>query len=134
MGSLLTPQSQQMNWLMQELLVHDLFFIDSRTTNQTVASSAAVRNAVRFSQRDVFLDHDKNPTNIRQAFQDFIRIAKARQGAIAIAHPYPETLALLPELLEELQNQRLELVNVSKLIVLQNPQPAILQYAETQNR
>lgn len=139
MGSILTPQSQQMNWLMQELLVHDLFFIDSRTTSQTVASSAALHNAVRFSRRDVFLDHDKNPDNIRRAFQDFIRIAKTRQGAIAIAHPYPETLALLPELLEELQLHNIELVNVSRLIAIQNPQTAT-QYArakpdaEIQNR
>lgn len=118
MGSLLTPRSLQMNWLMEELAGHSLFFVDSRTTAATVASLAAQRHNVPFLQRDVFLDNDKDDAGIRAAFRRFIDLAKQRNGAVAIAHPYPETLSVLAELLPELAQHRLKLVNMSEQIEL----------------
>lgn len=113
MGSLLTPRSLQMNWLMEELAGRSLFFVDSRTTAATVAAPAAHRNNVPFLQRDVFLDNQKDAASIRAAFHRFIRLAKERHGAVAIAHPFPETLSVLTELLPELAVQRLQLVYIS---------------------
>lgn len=114
MGSLLTPQALQMNWLMEELAGHSVFFVDSRTTAATAASQAAHRHSVPFLQRDVFLDNDKDAASIREAFHRFIRLAKERNGAIAIAHPHPETLSVLEDLLPELITHRLQLVHVSE--------------------
>lgn len=118
MGSLLTPHSLQMNWLMEELAGHSLFFVDSRTTAATVASPAARHNNVPFLQRDVFLDNEKNAASIRAAFRRFIQLAKERHGAVAIAHPFPETLSVLVDLLPELAAHRLRLVYISEQINL----------------
>lgn len=118
MGSLLTPHPLQMNWLMEELAGHSLFFVDSRTTAATVASLAAQHNKVPFLQRDVFLDNAKDAASIREAFHRFIRLAKERNGAVAIAHPFPETLSVLAELLPELTVHQLRLVYVSEHINL----------------
>lgn len=116
MGSLLTPHSLQMNWLMEELSGRSLFFVDSRTTAATVAAPAARRNNVPFLQRDVFLDNEKDAASIRAAFHRFIQLAKERHGAVAIAHPFPETLSVLVELLPELAAHRLRLVYISEQI------------------
>lgn len=118
MGSLLTPRSLQMNWLMEELAGHSLFFVDSRTTAATVAAPAAHRNNVPFLQRDVFLDNEKDAASIRAAFHRFIELANERHGAVAIAHPFPETLSTLAELLPELAAHRLRLVYISEQIDL----------------
>ncbi|HEX7026932.1 MAG TPA: divergent polysaccharide deacetylase family protein, partial [Gammaproteobacteria bacterium] len=76
MGSMLTPRSLQMNWLMEELAGRSLFFVDSRTTAATVASLAAQRHEVPFLQRDVFLDNDRDNASIRAAFLHLVRLAK----------------------------------------------------------
>lgn len=119
MGSMLTPHPLQMDWLMEELAGRSLFFVDSRTTAATVAASAAQRMNVPFLQRDVFLDNNKDHASIRNAFHRFVQLAKERNGGVAIAHPHPETLSVLAELLPELSAHRLQLVSVSEQIKLQ---------------
>lgn len=118
MGSMLTPRSLQMNWLMEELAGRSLFFVDSRTTAATVAPLAAQRHNVPFLQRDVFLDNIRDGASIRAAFLRLVHLAKERNGAVAIAHPHPETLSVLAELLPELAEHRLKLVNMSEQIRL----------------
>lgn len=115
MGSELTPHREPMDWLMEELALKGLFFIDSRTTHLTVAPHSARRYNVPFSQRDVFLDNEKTPEHIRRSFERFVELAHERGGAIAIAHPHPVTLEALEELLPALEDHGLQLVNVSRL-------------------
>ncbi len=117
MGSLLTQRPGPMRWLMQALAHRgNLFFIDSRTTADTVAAKTATKLGVPNLERNVFLDDDKNIDMITQQFERLIALARDRGGALAVGHPYPETLALLERRLPELQGSSVLLVAPSVLL------------------
>lgn len=120
MGSLLTRRGDEMNWLMEELGRHEgLFFIDSRTTGSTVAARLARQNRLDYSQRDVFLDHDRAPMAIRSQFLIGLRQARSSGSAILIGHPYPETMAILQEMLPSLEEEGIRLLPISEMIAIQ---------------
>ena len=94
----------------------DLYFVDSRTDVRTVARELARESGLANAQRDVFLDNDPDPEAVRVQLQRLIDKAKRRGSAIAIGHPYPQTLAVLAEQLPQLAEQGIELVPVSDLV------------------
>jgi uncharacterized protein len=122
MGSQLTQQNQQMNWLMAELKQRQLYFIDSRTTANTVALNVAKARHLQASSRDVFLDNDQTFTGIDEAFKALLAKAHRDGTGIAIAHPYPATLDYLTQAIPELAQQAVEVISVSALLKRQHAQ------------
>jgi len=121
MGSLLTQQPTQMRWLMHDLLYHGrLFFLDSRTTAQTVAQRAAMNNGLATTRRNVFLDNVQQPQAVRRRVEQLIELARRHGTALGIGHPHPVTLAVLAEMLPTLEQRGIRLVPVSKLIQLKH--------------
>lgn len=116
MGSYLTQQPRQMAWLMEEIQHRHIFFIDSRTTPGSIASLVAQNKNVRESSRDVFLDNDPTFFEIDRSFRDLIRIARKTGSAIAIGHPYTNTLAYLEMALPMLNDIGISLVSTSELL------------------
>ena len=101
-GSLLTQYREPMQRLMIQLLDLGLFFLDSRTSADTVAMQVALEMGVPAVRRDVFLDHDRSPAAIAAAFDKAVRIARYRGRAVLVGHPYPETLDFLETRLRNL--------------------------------
>lgn len=129
MGSLLTRHPGHMQWLMEALGEKGgLYFIDSRTTPQTVALQLARENGIPSRQRDIFLDDDASPAAVALQFKRLIDTAKRRGGAIAIGHPYDATMALLERELPRLEAMGLTLVPVSELLSL--PDEAEQRFAD----
>ena len=119
MGSLLTQHPGHMDWLMAALAEQGgLYFIDSRTTTKSVASLFAHIHNVPNLERDIFLDPDFRPETIRREFYRFIDKANQTGYAIAIAHPYPETIQFIRKHIAELEQQGIKLVPVSELIAI----------------
>ena len=116
MGSTLTAEAEPMAWLMQELANNHYFFIDSRTTPDSVAESTAVRYGLLSGGRDVFLDNERSLAKINQQFNQLLKIAKRRGSAIAIGHPYPETIQYLQGVVPLLKQAGFELVPASSLL------------------
>jgi polysaccharide deacetylase 2 family uncharacterized protein YibQ len=117
MGSLLTRHPGYMSWLMNEIANNgDLFFVDSKTSSLSIAAKIADEYAIPNMSRDVFLDPDHHAGTLDKQFKRFINIVNRRGYALAIAHPYPETIAFLREHLDELKQQGIEIVPVSQLI------------------
>lgn len=115
MGSKLTQQSQAMSWVMEELRDTPLYFVDSRTSSHSKAYEIAKSHAIPTLKRDVFLDNDRNPVAILAQLRKAIRKAKSKGFAVAIGHPYPETLAVLEQELPNLAQEGIELVPASAL-------------------
>lgn len=130
MGSYLTQQKQQMQWVMQTLKERQLFFIDSLTHSGSIAHKVAVEYQLPTAKRHVFLDNSTDPNDILKAFNHLLSIAKRKGSAIAIGHPYPETLAILEQQLPLLTKQNIELVHASTL--LSQPQSKNEQQQNTQ--
>ncbi|HSC66796.1 MAG TPA: divergent polysaccharide deacetylase family protein [Cellvibrio sp.] len=117
MGSLLTEQAEPMGWLMAELKQRRLYFVDSRTSAQTQALTMAEQIHLPSRRRDVFLDDDRAQANIRFQLNRALKQASQQGSAIAIGHPYPETLHELEQLQPLLAEFGVKLVKVSQLMV-----------------
>ena len=115
MGSLFTARRDKMAIVMSELKKRHLFYIDSRTTTETVAPELAEQMGVPVASRSVFLDNDLSSTAIRFQMERLLGIARHSGAAIGIGHPNKETLSLLKEYREKLKT-RVKLVPVSELI------------------
>lgn len=115
-GSLLTRHPGHMQWLMQEIRNREgLFFVDSYTTPDSVALQVAAESGVAATRRHVFLDNDRSLAALSREFDRLTRIAKQHGVAIAIGHPYPETLSFLEHKLLELDGSVL-LIPVSQAL------------------
>lgn len=124
-GSLLTQHPGHMNWLMDELSSRGgLFFVDSYTSDSSVALRLAREHGVPAIRRDVFLDNDPTPDAIEREFGRLKRLATVRGVAVGIGHPYPATLEFLERAIPALRAEGFELVPVSRAIALDG-QPAI---------
>ena len=120
MGSLLTQHPGDMRWLMQELRRHpSLFFVDSRTTVDTVARQVAHENGVPTTDRNVFLDDRLDARDINYQFDRLLRLARKYGSAVAIGHPHPQTLAVLEKRLSSLDKTGIRLLPVAEVIRLQ---------------
>ena len=117
MGSLMTQHPGNMMWLMQTLKTYpDKVFLDSRTTHKTVAHDIAIEFDIPSVSRDIFLDDLVEIEAIQSQFDLLIEIAKKKGQAIAIGHPYPETLEVLNENIPLLSAQGVELVSLKTLM------------------
>lgn len=110
MGSRLTADEPAMKAVMEELASRKLFFLDSRTSAQTVAYRAARAAGMRAIERDVFLDDVAEIGPILKQIDELEARAKKRGVAIAIGHPYPATLAAIAQAVPTLIDHGLEIV------------------------
>ena len=117
MGSLLTQHPGYMDWLMRAIATRpSLYFIDSRTTKESVAAEIATEHGVPNLSRNVFLDPNASLAALKTQFERLIEIANKRGFAIAIAHPHPRTLQFLKEHLADLKKHGISVVPVSELL------------------
>ena len=116
MGSLFTEDRSAMGILLGELHKKGLFFLDSRTSPQSVAYDVAKNMGVKSESRDVFLDNRSDIEYIKGQIDKVIRIAIKKGDATAIGHPRPETVTALKEKLQDFEKEGIELVPVSKVI------------------
>ena len=122
-GSLLTEQTTHMRWLMDAMDAYPhLYFVDSMTTPRSVALRSAQAALIPSTRRNVFLDHVRSRPAIEAEFDRLLRVAERHGSALAIGHPYDETLAVLEARLPELEARGIDLVPVSGLIRLRTAQ------------
>jgi len=120
MGSGLTTSNDHMQWLMQTIKEYPLYFVDSRTSADSVAASTAVAQNIPTLERDIFLDHEATSEFTSQQFKRLIKKARLNGSAIAIGHPYPSTLSYLENVLPHLESLGVQLVSPSQLLSSQN--------------
>lgn len=99
MGSHLTEFDFFMRPVMDSIRSYNpqLYFLDSRTSPRSVAHAQALDAGLRAVTRDIFLDNETNLESIRLQYNIWLTKARERGSAIAIGHPYPNTLAVLRE-------------------------------------
>ena len=116
MGSKATADLKTMTWIMQELSVRNMAFIDSRTTTHTVAEEAARAQGVPTNRRHVFLDNDRNEKAIRRQLAEAVYRCRMEGEIIAIGHLDPVTVRVLTEDAPGLASRGADLVNPSDLV------------------
>lgn len=116
MGSLLSAEEGPMSTILSVLAERSLFFLDSRTSADSVGYKVALGLGVPAAERQVFLDGEATPEAIHTQFQRLLALARAKGSAIAIGHPHPETLAALTREVPKAKADGFEFVPVSYLL------------------
>ncbi len=125
MGSLLTRERLPMQAFMQAVKKEGLFFVDSKTTPDSVAADIARKTGIPTAIRDVFLDHVHTREFLEQQMAELVDIARSRGIAIGIAHPHPLSVEFLNEALPRLQQQGISLISASEYFITPaSPSPA----------
>lgn len=98
MGSRLTADRAKIRVVLEEVKARKIWFLDSRTTKDTVAHTVASELGIKTAQRNVFLDDDKAYLEIEKQWKRALALAKKDGMAIVIGHIYPETVEALEKL------------------------------------
>jgi polysaccharide deacetylase 2 family uncharacterized protein YibQ len=117
MGSAFTSDPGAMAAFAQALKGKGFFFVDSMTSADTVGLIAMEQAGVPAARRDIFLDDDGRPEEIRRQWAAAIALAKVRGQAILLCHPRRETRKALLELLPQLRTEGIRPVTVEELLV-----------------
>ncbi len=97
MGSKLTQDRAAMIPVLDVLKERRLFFIDSVTAGRSIAYDQARKMGVRSAYRHVFLDSEVGADYSREKLAELFKLAKKNGRAIAIGHPFPETIQALKD-------------------------------------
>jgi len=116
MGSAATADSRVMRVVLEQVAERGLFFLDSRTTEQTVAGPLARELGVRSASRQVFLDRLATEPAVRLALEELVRRARREGFAIGVGHPYGVTLDVLERELPRLAAKGVRVVPLSELV------------------
>ncbi|MEO6194904.1 MAG: divergent polysaccharide deacetylase family protein [Thermoanaerobaculia bacterium] len=116
MGSLLSAEEGPMNAVLGVLAARGLFFLDSRTSAESVGYKVALGLGIPAAERQVFLDGEATPEAIHTQFERLLALARTKGSAIAIGHPHPETLAALAREIPRAKAEGYEFVPVSYLL------------------
>lgn len=134
MGSRLTAHRPQMTRVLRTLKARGLLYLDSRTSARTVGAAVAGDLAVPFAERDIFLDNERTPAAVRTQLRKLERKAHRDGSAIAIGHPYPETVAVLTQWLASLDDKGLVLAPLSAVVRERMRPTAVAVHTGTQAR
>jgi polysaccharide deacetylase 2 family uncharacterized protein YibQ len=114
MGSLFTEDREKMEVFLGELKKKGLFFVDSRTSPNTIGKRLARQMGVPAVERNVFLDHDLQVEALRTQMERLLALSRTHGTGVGIAHPHRETLELFREYLPKLRTEY-QIVPVSDL-------------------
>jgi polysaccharide deacetylase 2 family uncharacterized protein YibQ len=115
MGSAISTSPERMRQIFSILKKRGLFYIDSRTTAETVARPSAELLQIPFAERDIFIDHVENEQFIRKQLHELIKRAQRQGYAVGIAHPHAITYRVLADFLPELK-KAVEMVPASMIV------------------
>jgi polysaccharide deacetylase 2 family uncharacterized protein YibQ len=122
MGSRFMGDEAKLAVVMQELAKKGLFFVDSLTTSDSRARSAAAKAGVRYASRAVFIDH---PPGYAAALSNLLQPPRrGREGKplLMIGHPHPETVRALREAQPLWQNEGVRMIPLSAYLAMQGGQ------------
>lgn len=114
-GSMMTRDAEAMARLMKYLGGKDMFFVDSRTTSETVAYRTAKESGLRAAENNMFLDNEKDLEYIKERIRLLMQEAREKGKAIGICHVHPETTRALHEMFPVIEEEGIALVFASEL-------------------
>ena len=92
------------------------FFIDSRTTNNSLAETTMRKYGVPTNKRDVFLDNELDEEKIKIQLLELADVSEEKGIAIGIGHVKPQTLNVLAKEIPVLQKKGFRFEFVSNLV------------------
>ena len=116
MGSKITQEEAVMRPILDFLKNRGLYFLDSRTTAESIAFDLARKMGLRTAYRNIFLDSSVGVDFSKKKITDLFRLSQKTGKSIGIGHPFPETLQALRENIHLLKKYKVKPVFASEII------------------
>ncbi len=124
MGSRITREPKIMEVILKNLKKKNLFFIDSLTSNRSIAFKLAQELGLKAGIRDIFLDRAeihqqlglKDVKYTEKMIKELLKLSLKKGKAIGIGHPFPQTLQGLRKSLSFIENSGVDLVYASQIV------------------
>jgi len=120
MGSRATTDPRVMEAVLDIIDEKDLFFIDSRTTPETIALKLARELGLPSARRDVFLDNELTPAAIDARIDELLEQAEKKGWAIGIGHANNETAKALERMAQKAGERNIQWISLESLIAYVN--------------
>tara|TARA_B100000029_G_C17570648_1_gene956479 strand:- start:700 stop:1554 length:855 start_codon:yes stop_codon:yes gene_type:complete len=115
-GSKASADQNVMTNVAKVLKEKNLFFIDSRTTVETIGETTMEVFGVPTARRNIFLDNEDNEEKIIEQLLKLAKKSEKSGYAIGIGHVKPKTLFVLQEQIPILKKQGYEFEFVSRML------------------
>ncbi|MFH1665279.1 MAG: divergent polysaccharide deacetylase family protein [Candidatus Omnitrophota bacterium] len=116
MGSKSTANGRIMSIVMMDLKKRDMFFLDSRTTEDSICGEAARDAGVPYLRRDIFIDSDMDRGRIAEQMKKVEKAALAGGVVVAIGHDRTLTVGVMREVVPGMERKGIKFVNISELV------------------
>lgn len=118
MGSKITADTKIMKIVMKYLAKSDMFFIDSRTTSDSVVFETAKEAGVPVIKRDIFLDNEDTKEYVVDAMNQGKDESRKKGNAVMIGHIWSNQLAdTINEMYSPLIDEGYTIEDISKFIL-----------------
>ena len=97
MGSKFTSDSRSINNFFEIIKSRDIIFVDSRTTNNSLAADVAAKFGIHTLKRDIFIDNEHNKNYVIKQLEKAEKIAKSKGYVVVIGHLQNWTIDALEE-------------------------------------
>ena len=94
-GSKITMDSNLMQTILAFCQENNLYFLDSRTTADSVVPAVARRIGIKFAERNIFLDNEQNKNAMLRYLADGLTRAQRNGLSVMIGHTWSPDLAPL---------------------------------------
>ena len=115
-GSKASADQRIMSTIARVLKDKDKFFVDSRTTVETIGETTMKIFDVPTASRNVFLDNDDDEEKITVQLMKLVKKSEEKGTAIGIGHVKPKTLNVLKKHIPRLQKDGYKFEFVSKIL------------------
>lgn len=116
MGSKITENRDIMKIILSEIKEKNLYFIDSMTSPDSVGYQLSREMGIKTAQRTVFLDNEQDIDYIGNQIDVLKEFALKYGSAIAIGHPYCNTIDTLMEAYLTFPAEGIEIVKLEELL------------------
>ncbi len=116
MGSAFTENNEAVDRFLNVVKDKGLIVLDSKTTNKSLLESLAYQKNIPVTNRDIFLDNVQDVDHIMAQLTKLEHIAKSNGSAIAIGHPYSQTVTALKKWIPTLKDKGITIVPLSQKI------------------
>ncbi|MCK5351135.1 divergent polysaccharide deacetylase family protein [bacterium] len=121
MGSRATTDPRVMETVLDLISERGLFFIDSRTTPETIALKLARELGILSARRDVFLDNELTPSAIDVKIDELLNLAAKKGWAIGIGHANTETAQALERMARKANERNIRWISLESLVAYVDP-------------
>jgi len=116
-GSKITMDAAAMETILSFCAENGLYFLDSRTTAETVVPSVARRLGIKIGERDTFLDNEQDKESMIRYIVSGLEKARKNGSAVMIGHTWsPELAPILAEQFPKLIGQGYTIKTASDII------------------